>query len=512
MRLGLIALLSACGPDSRYELTILPVVPPNLELDDGASEVSLVHRVAGRATLLPLGPLDAGPFQQLPPLEAGAVGLLLGRAGSASGAWDRDHLIAWGESPLDAPLHDDGERVSLPILLAGFGGVGELGGLPRRSAPLLGAVAMTPGGSVTTFGGQHNGAPHAVIHHLPDVRARPWTFREAGAMPAGDDLPGRVLHTATPLDDGTILVTGGRSTYFAIGDNQRDAFIWDPATQSVLWQEREAMNPGRSQHVAVLLRSGRVLVVGGWTGAGATGSDASYQLFDPIERRFLAGGTTPAQALGVAVTSVGGDGAVVCGGFAFDRAAEALTPTARCARISLGGDVIPFPDLPVAVGLGALAATPDGRLVYAGGVHGVIPVPFDADGFLVGDNVGTASDRVFAFAPGEGWREIEPLREARAGASAIASGDGRVLVIGGSRIAGPMISEDAEPAFCVEIVDPVDGSARAGSPCSTPGSGAFPLVSAQPGIGAFVVEGHVTIGGDERGGQAYGIVGVAPTL
>src|SRR5690242_9103536 len=71
--------------------------------------------------------------------------------------------------------------------------------------------------------------------------------------PTGSMNEARVQHTATLLDNGTVLVTGGSSN---------TAEIYDPATVS--WRYTlHAMAYSRVAHTAVKLSSGKVLLAGG---------------------------------------------------------------------------------------------------------------------------------------------------------------------------------------------------------------------------------------------------------
>ena len=63
-----------------------------------------------------------------------------------------------------------------------------------------------------------------------------------------------------------VLVTGGTGST----SNINAAEVYDPATNS--WSSTSPMASIRGSHTATLLSSGKVLVVGGSTGSGATSS------------------------------------------------------------------------------------------------------------------------------------------------------------------------------------------------------------------------------------------------
>ena len=66
----------------------------------------------------------------------------------------------------------------------------------------------------------------------------------------------RASHTATVLQDGTVLIVGGRGGFPYLAN----AEIFDPKTES--WTSIENMSTPRYDHTATMLMDGRVLVVG----------------------------------------------------------------------------------------------------------------------------------------------------------------------------------------------------------------------------------------------------------
>jgi hypothetical protein len=80
-------------------------------------------------------------------------------------------------------------------------------------------------------------------------------------------LPG---HTATLLENGMVLVAGGRSTWDA---NSASAELYNPASGT--WTITASMNEAREFHTATLLDDGAVLVVGGGPDAVTT------EFYDP---------------------------------------------------------------------------------------------------------------------------------------------------------------------------------------------------------------------------------------
>ena len=77
-------------------------------------------------------------------------------------------------------------------------------------------------------------------------------------IPAGSLTEGRVLHSATSLPDGRVLVMGGLGgDYFVLAS----AEVWDPVTAAFV--PAGSLREGRRNPTAVLLPDGRVFVVGG---------------------------------------------------------------------------------------------------------------------------------------------------------------------------------------------------------------------------------------------------------
>jgi hypothetical protein len=92
-------------------------------------------------------------------------------------------------------------------------------------------------------------------------------------------LEPRSDQSATLLPDGTVLIAGGmrRNQNF-----YRSAEIFDPATNQ--FSHTGDMSIARVGHEAVLLSSGKVLILGGWIGHTVTDSVEEY---DPATKKFV---------------------------------------------------------------------------------------------------------------------------------------------------------------------------------------------------------------------------------
>ncbi|HEX8780053.1 MAG TPA: kelch repeat-containing protein [Nocardioides sp.] len=101
----------------------------------------------------------------------------------------------------------------------------------------------------------------------------------SGTWTSTPDMPYPVMtHTATRLPSGKVLIAGGCLRYSGAGScadgaDDKRASLYDPAAgPSGAWSVTGSLTRGRSDHAALLLDSGEVLVVGGgyWSGAGST--------------------------------------------------------------------------------------------------------------------------------------------------------------------------------------------------------------------------------------------------
>lgn len=105
------------------------------------------------------------------------------------------------------------------------------------------------------------------------------------------NLP-RTGHTATTLQDGSVLVAGGRDSTCLFNCPQsvwRTAERYDPASGTYTWGG--TMSQRRFGHTATLLPDGRLLIAGG-TSPDLQGTDVSslVEIYDPATNRFTDAG------------------------------------------------------------------------------------------------------------------------------------------------------------------------------------------------------------------------------
>jgi len=100
--------------------------------------------------------------------------------------------------------------------------------------------------------------------------------------PTGEMATPRSSHTATLLASGEVLVAGGCGGCCDIhctpGASLASAELYDPATAT--WTDAPPMRIGRSRHTATLMDDGTVLLAGGWQ-TGITGASATAERFRP---------------------------------------------------------------------------------------------------------------------------------------------------------------------------------------------------------------------------------------
>jgi hypothetical protein len=274
--------------------------------------------------------------------------------------------------------------------------------------------------------------------------------------------------TATLLPDGRVLVAGG----YNCGQGGPEglwasAEVYDPATGS--FSATGSMEAPREFHAATLLRDGRVLVTGGFTGTQAdfsgaitlaavrsgipgrlvdTCSDlASAELYDPATGYFTATGPMNGAHLNHTQTLLQ-DGRVLVAGSGGceageDRWAELYDPAT--GRFSRTGSM--------RSGRSSFTATllDDGRVLVLGG--------HSNDAVSQGAEIYDPRARTFGSAG--------QMTEARQGQAAIRLLDGRVFIVGGLRYG----TVDSTALSSTEIYDPATGTFAASGSMGTPRDG-----------------------------------------
>jgi len=166
------------------------------------------------------------------------------------------------------------------------------------TTPRLAPATLLADGRVLVAGGQADGDPYLQSAEIYDP------LLGVFAQSSGSLVIARHGHQATRLANGRVLITGG-VTRGSDGSQQvvAEAEIYDPITDTFSLTAGP-MLAARANHGAVLLASGRVLVIGG---SGATGVLESTELYDPTTASFSPGPNLgePRSSAGIALLPSG---------------------------------------------------------------------------------------------------------------------------------------------------------------------------------------------------------------
>lgn len=500
---------------SAWGLQIDPIVPDGADPFLSDSELTLRLIQEDGVEDVPLGASADATWsaEDLPALSATRVGLLITDPNAGLDPLDYADVRAYGQSgPLDVA---DGQR-SIPVLVAPFGQLGGLGELPATRRSIGAAVAVLPDGDVLLFGGTDSVLGAGVTspgwrHVLRLSRSdEDLVFEEVGDMPSlPNSDPERVGASATVVDtpDGPqVLVAGGRYKFTPTNKSSEQAFLWDPVANEVTWDESMGSGRGRSQHAAIKVANGDVLLAGGWSATGLA-TTFTFDWYRASTQEFQLGADVDGVGpVGFAWADMGDGGVLVCGGGASAAGnASLLVPTDACQRIGVDGVPRSVADLGTsathpasALRMWASAATlSDGRVLLCGGTGESIPSgetrPAVGDAFLYDPDT-------------REWEAVDTLQHPRAMHRVVALPDGRAIVLGGVDAAfGVAPTSGGGSVAEVEVFDPVS-LAFTDLGVGPVDLGALPTVAQAPGQGLIVVAGVI----GEGGGAGYGIVGRGP--
>jgi large repetitive protein len=206
----------------------------------------------------------------------GGPGLRAGVAGVALGAC----LVAAGLGGCHEECRDRSDRSDGGTSYYAGGGFRPTGALV--SARARHTATLLPSGQVLLAGGYERGDLYRPSASAERYDPATGSFTATGSMGAA-----RVLHTATVLPSGKVLVVGGQRELNATGNPVLlpSAELYDPATGA--FTPTGAMATGRWLHTATLLASGKVLVAGGASLATMGQEDErTAELYDPATGTF----------------------------------------------------------------------------------------------------------------------------------------------------------------------------------------------------------------------------------
>jgi galactose oxidase-like protein/Kelch motif protein len=282
------------GRVQRPELGVVPtdLPAPSLAAAPDASPPGVI-RLAGSwrslpAAAMPSTGLTATPLLDGRVLVAGPVASLLD---PSTGTWTEVRPPREPRRDAVAARLADGR-----VLLVG--GVSDADGFPLASAELFDPLTAhwTAAGSMSvpraaghtattlldgrvlvaagTAWDSKTQLDNALVNSVPsaelfDPRTGAWTA-------TGELNKARSGHTATLLEDGRVLVTGGRIVHSLA---MADAELFDPASGT--WLPAASMSSERYEHAAVRLADGSVVVVGGQLALKDDGPSTLAERYDP---------------------------------------------------------------------------------------------------------------------------------------------------------------------------------------------------------------------------------------
>jgi N-acetylneuraminic acid mutarotase len=260
----------------------------------------------------------------------------------------------------------------------------------------------------------------------------PFGFSNTGSL-----ADARTSHTATLLQDGKVLVTGGATVF----PNQlSSAELYDPATST--WTATGSLAHARQGHTATLLPDGRVLVAGGYNSANA--ELASAEVYDPANGTWSPTGnlngprelhTATLLPNGKVLVAGGANAPITSGGHLksaelYDPATGLWTATGSMSAARI---------------LHTMTLLADGKVLVAGGSNDKTSNTFLASAELYDPATGM-------------WTATGSLSKAREFHTATRLLNGKVLVAGGrGTVVGPGGSSNI-PISSAELFDPATGS------------------------------------------------------
>ena len=265
----------------------------------------------------------------------------------------------------------------------------------------------------------------------------------------------RISHAATLLPSGEVLITGGCTAGFngifggcPAGKSSTSAELFDPATEKL--SALAPMTVARQGHGAVLLPTGKVLVVGG--------GDASAEIFDPLTKTFKATAPSGSPRDGSTAHVLPNGRVFVAGGQTL--APELFDPATETWSYA--------PALSASIPNTLWTTMPDGRLLSAGGLF------FEAVDIQL---------RIFdplAAAVGAASVAANDGRGGRKWGSSTLAGSGEIVIAGGTVCNGlcfstpeplALIHDDGAPSSARPVVSAVPMTVTAGTKVTITGAG-----------------------------------------
>jgi hypothetical protein len=325
----------------------------------------------------------------------------------------------------------------------GFGARSRLGTVPRNlrwptaaaaviAVVLVGSALYLNRPNQPAVGGP-SATPDANSSPSPSASPTAVAARAASWTATGSMARSREMAVAVPLRDGKVLVVGGTS-------NMTDpaAEVYDPETGT--WTPTAPMVTPRWQFAAVRLLDGRVLVA---AGAGDPGPLATAELYDPKTGSWTATGSLGTDRYDATATLLPDGKVLVAGGTVVQ---HFFNPSVETAELydPATGSWAPTGDMHTARSGHIAILLPGGKVLVVGGGN-------------ENDTLSYPLSSAEVYDPATGtWAPSRDMLEATSVQSATLLANGRVLVVGGTY--EPPTPESVSPhegiAPTAELYDP----------------------------------------------------------
>ncbi len=300
------------------------------------------------------------------------------------------------------------------------------------------ATLMADGKVLVAGGLNTNNCPDASdLAELYDPASR--SFAPSSSMTSP-----RYNQTATLLQNGKVLITGGNSFNFECSDQNgsgkvTSAELYDPSSGS--FTPTGSMNEARGGHTATLLPSGKVLIVGG----NDVGGLATAEVYDPATGTFTPTANMPEAPIGQTATLLL-DGKVLIAGGISGSSGSSLATTELYDPLTGAFTVSGTMTTPRAGHTATLL--PDGKVLVTGG-------------FPDSTGVGTDTAEIYDPAKASFLATNKAMVVARWGHTATLLPDGTLLLFGGQSL----------DSLVAETYSPSDGSFSAVGVVDSNGTG-----------------------------------------
>ena len=277
-------------------------------------------------------------------------------------------------------------------------------------------------GMILMAGGENKNGTVSSIATAELYNPASGTFTATGALTVA-----RAIHTATLLSNGTVLITGGENS----GGSLASAELYQPATGT--FSATGSMSRTRFSHTATLLNNGMVLIAGGLS--------SSAELYDPATGTFTLTGSMTTPRYGHTATLLSNGMVLITGGVGITSnpvaSAELYNPAT--GTFSATGSMGTPRNYHTATLLN------NGAVLVTGGISS-------------GNSVPTATAELYSVATGA-FTTTGGMATARADHTATILGNGTVLIAGGTNATNVVAS--------TELYDPTSGSFGAVSSMTT---------------------------------------------